>query len=248
MTVGELAYKQAIEQGYNPNFAKGLISPLNNALESYRKLSETILSEPMKRAIEATRSMAETLRPQMEAMNRLSKISFPEMPTLPAIPSHFYDEEDEFTLPVITRPVQDVRIVNAEDLVATPVAREVQVVTASYLLPKNAQWGSMLIEFMDGHFIRASYPGKKSEKFDYKDMGFLNRKTLRPDRKWELLRAIAENDGALTKENWDYRFYRNVKYELNKKLMRFFGMDTPPIPHYTKKRGYEVRFIIKSDR
>jgi len=247
MTVGELVYKQAVEQGYNPNLAKGLISPLNNAMESYSKLSET-LHEPMKRAAEVAYSMAETLRPQMEAMNRLSKISFPEMPTLPAIPSHFYDEENELVLPVLTRPVQDVRIVNAEDLVAAPTEQQVQVVTASYILPKNATWESLLIKFLDGHVVKVSYPGMETKKFDFKDMGFLNGKTMRPDMKWALLYAIADNDGSLTNKKYNPKLGRNVKYELNKKLMSFFGMDNPPIPHYTKKRGYEVKFIIKSDR
>lgn len=247
MTVGELVYKQAVEQGYSPNLVKGLVPSLNNALESYRKLSET-MQEPMRRAAEVAHSMSETLKPQMEAMSRLSKISFPEMPTLPAIPSHFYDEEDELVLPALTRPVQDVRIVNAEDFVAASAEQKVQVVTASYILPENAVWEALLIKFLDGHIVRVSYPGMETKKFDFKDMGFLNGKTMRPDMKWALLYAIADNDGALTKDRWSRKFGRNVKYELNKKLMNFFGMDNPPIPHYTKQRGYQPLFTVKPDR
>ena len=41
---------------------------------------------------------------------------------------------------------------------------------------------------------------------------------------------------------------RNVKYELNEGLKKFFNMSTNPIPHYTKKRGYQTLFAIKSDR
>lgn len=246
MTVGELVYKQAVEQGYNPAFAKGLVSPLNNALESYRKLSET-MQEPMRRALEATHSMSEAIKPQMESLRKLSEISLPEMPTMPALPSSVYDERDEFILPEFNT-VQDVRIVNAEDLSDTSTAEGDQSLTASYLLPNKATWESLLIKFLDGHVVKVSYPGMKSEKFDFKDMGFLNRKTMRPDMKWVLLKAIADNDGSWTNEKWNAKFGRNVKYELNEKLKRFFGMKESPIPHYTKKYGYRALFTIQPDR
>ena len=61
----------------------------------------------------------------------------------------------------------------------------------------------------------------KPQKFDYKDMGFMNTKTNNPDYKWALLRIMAEYDGSLTKSEWDKRFGRNVKYELNEGLKKF---------------------------
>lgn len=124
MTVGELVYKQAIEQGYNPNFAKGLVSPLNNMAETYSKLHET-LQGPMKQAVEVTSSVSKMIGPHIETMNRVAK-SLPKMPTLSEIPSYLYEEKNEFVLPALTRPVHDVRIVNAEDI-AVPVVKEESV-------------------------------------------------------------------------------------------------------------------------
>lgn len=241
MTVGELVYKQAVENGYNPTFAEGLISPLNNAVEAYQKVFET-MREPMK----TVSSIVEHIRPQMEA---ISKIQLPTLPTLPAIPSYLhYDEEDGLALPVLTRPVQEVRIMNPEDIAVAPARQNHNRVTASYRLPGNAKWELLEIQFVDGHIVNVSYPNMKSQRFDFKDMGFLNIRTACPDMKWKLLKLIADLGGALTREHWDDRFHRNIKYELNEGLKRFFGMTENPIPRYTKGRGYEVLFSIRTDR
>lgn len=237
MTVGELVYKQAIEQGYNPDLFKGLVSPLNNAMESYKKVFES-LKEPLSRV----NSAVDSIRPQMEAMQ---KLKLPDMSGV--VPAYMYDEQGEFTLPEFNK-VQDVRIINAGELAHASQTKESEFVLCSYKLPKGATWESLYIKFLDGYVVKVEYPGMKTKKFDFKDMGFLNGKTMRPNLKWVLLQAIAGNEGALTNASWDKKFGRNVKYELNEQLKRFFGMDTPPIPHYTKKHGYRPLFTIKSDR
>lgn len=241
MTVGELIYKQAIESGYNPTFAEGLISPLNNAIEAYQKVSEH-MREPLK----TISSVIESVRPQMEAIAKMSipSISQITMPTLPAT----LDEGDGYFIPALIRQVQEVRIVNPEDITFASAKRMSEFVIATYLLPQNATWESLDIQFIDGHFVKISYPKMESKKFDFKDMGFINTKTNRPDRKWELLREMADNGGALTNEKWDRRFGKNVKYELNERLKEFFGMKENPIPHYTKKNGYWAKFTLRGDR
>lgn len=256
MTVGELVYQQAIKDGYKP----GELSPeLKKVAESYQKAFDTMrepmravssmvetMQEPMRRATEAASSMAEALRPEMEAM---SKIRLPEMPALPSssfIPSSFYGEDGEFILPEYNR-IQEVRIVNPEDI-AVPAVRTEREMAASYQLPGNAKWELLEMQFIDGHLVRVSYPGMESKKFDFREMGFMNERTVRPDMKWELLRTLASHGGSLTTSYWDRRFHRNIKYELNDGLKRFFGMTENPIPRYTKRRGYEVLFSIRTDR
>ncbi len=241
MTVGELVYQTAIKEGYSPTFAEGLISPLNNAVEAYQKAFEYI-REPLK----TVSSVIESVRPQMEAMAKLPLPSIPQI-TMPALPETF-DEEDGYFMPVLTRPVQEVRIVNPEDIVVAPARQNHKYVTASYQLPGNAKWESLDIQFVDGHFVRVSYPKMEPKKFDFKDMGFLNTKTNRPDRKWELLREMADNGGALANDKWDGRYSRNIKYDLNVQLREFFGMNENPIPHYTKKNGYWAKFTLRGDR
>lgn len=253
MTVGELVYQTAIKDGYNPEE----ISPeLKKIAEVYQRVFDTMrepmkavsaMAESMQEPIKRIYSVAESVRPQMEA---LSKIQFPVIPELPSrsfMPSYMYDEEGEFTLPEFTRPVQEVRIVNPEILSLAPATREREreYITASYQLPGNAKWESLEFQFIDGHVVRVSYPGMESRKFDFKDMGFMNERTARPDMKWELLRLIASHGGSLTKNHWDRRFHRNIKYELAEGLRQFFGMTTSPIPRYNKRDGYTTLFVIR---
>lgn len=196
----------------------------------------------------AVAKVTEAVRPQIEAMQ---KMKLPEMTNLlvgPVIPNSLRDEDGEFYLPPMSRPVQEVRIVNPEVFSNNIVQVEAERVAVSYPLPPGAVWESLTIKFLDGHFVKVSYIGIESKKFDYKDMGFINMKTTKPDLKWKLLQTIAENGGALMNAKWDRKFGRNVKYELNAGLKRFFQMEENPIPHYTKQRGYRPLFILKSDQ
>lgn len=241
MTVGELVFQQAIKDGYNPALPEGFVSRLSEVAKTYQRIFET-MREPIKTAT----SIVERMQPQLDIIRKIS------LPTLPPIPSSLYDAlEREETEPVIYpmfKTVQDVRIVNAEDMTFAPTRRAREFSIDSYLLPQNAKWESLDVQFIDGHIVKVSYPNMESKKFDYKDMGFMNAKTNNPDRKWELLREMAGNSGALNKERWDRRFSRNVKYELNEQLKEFFGMKENPIPHYTKKHGYRARFTLRGER
>lgn len=258
MTVGEQIYKQALEAGYSPAFASTLASPADKAFKSIQDLSET-LEKPMQMMAEAYK----TIQPQLkviEEMNLPEKLKYFHEPiagiTLPEIvanrssliPDSFYGEDNELLIPQFTNPVQEVRIVNVDEINAAKTNREKEYLVGSYHLPQNAVWESLEIQFIDGHFVKVSYVGMESKKFDYKDMGFINMKTMKPDLKWQLLLTIAENGGALTNAKWDRKFGRNVKYELNEGLKRFFNMTSNPIPHYTKKRGYQPLFTLRSDK
>ena len=113
-TVGELVNEQALAAGYSPVFGKGLISPMNEAFETMRELSDK-LQEPMK----SVAVIAKSLQPQLDV---IEKMKLPEIGNLsnlmigPVIPESLRDEDGEFYIPPITRPVQEVRIVNPEVL------------------------------------------------------------------------------------------------------------------------------------
>ncbi len=231
-TVGDLVYEQEIKEGYDPAVAERIAPAFKNAFEAHEKVVKAFepIKEPLRKSIEMANSAFKSVRPQLDILNGIS------IPTL--------DREDF----VVPRTVQEVRVVNAEDIGRASTRRESQFVIASYLLPQNATWEALDIKFIDGHFVQVSYPNMDSKKFDYKDMGFVNMKTTNPDQKWKLLQAIAENGGALTNSKWSREFGRNIKYELNEGLKRFFGMKTNPIPHYTKKNGYRVLFSLRGER
>lgn len=227
-TVGELVYEQAIKDGFIPDSVEGAISPMTkDALKSVANMKEKI-EKPLIRQLEIVKSAYSNIAPQLERIAEMNKLV-----------------QENYIIP--ERRVQNVRIVNTEDIGSGSNKKEKAVVVASYILPKKATWESLSIKFLDGHLVKVSYPGMKSRKFDYKDMGFMNTKTNKPDMKWALLRIMAEHDGALTKSNWNKKFGRNVKYELNEGLKKFFGMNSNPIPHYTKKSGYQALFLLKGE-
>ena len=114
----------------------------------------------------------------------------------------------------------------------------------SYPLPQGAKWEKLRMKFFDGHTLKVSYPGMKPGTFDYKDMGFVNRKTQNPDVKWEFLEAIADGGNRLTVSKYDKRFSRNVKYEAVKRLKSFFAMKSDPFPRYSNMNGYAPLFVI----
>ena len=242
MTVGELIEQQALAAGYSPSSAKALVFPVNEAAKTMGELSAT-LEKPMKMMAE----MRESIKPQLEV---LKGIKFPDISNYKSswIPDSFYNEQNELLVPQYINPVQEVRIVNLDEITGTNAKREKEYLVGSYHLPQNAVWESLDIQFMDGHFVKVSYIGMESKKFDYKDMGFINMKTIKPDLKWKLLLTIANNGGALTNAKWEREFGRNVKYELNEGLKRFFNMSTNPIPHYTKKHGYRTLFTLRPEK
>lgn len=229
MTVGELVAKQMKEDKSSLTLPNGLLPPgAKEALASIADMKKK-MEEPLKKQAEMAKSAYNIIAPHLERIAEMNKIV-----------------QENYIIP--ERRIQNVRIVNTEDLEIGSNRKENNVVVSSYLLPQNANWESLSIQFLDGHVVKVSYSGMKSQKFDFKDMGFMNTKTNKPDLKWKLLRTMADNGGALTKSKWNKEFGRNVKYELNERLKKFFGMDTSPISHYTKKYGYRVPFSLKGDK
>lgn len=237
MTVGELIHQQA-KEGYVPTalLLSGFISTLQRTTEESQKLVET-LRKPM----ENMHRIMESVRPLQEAMSRIQMV--PKIAP-PFIPSLYEGADEDLIMTALDRSVQEYTLVDPAS------ATEIKYIKASYQLPGNAVWESLDMQFIDGHVVRVTYPGKETKRFDFKDMGFVNERTMRPDMKWEMLRTIADLGGSLTNanKNWDRRFHRNIKYELNEGLKQFFGMTKNPIPRYTRRHGYTTLFVIQGDR
>lgn len=66
-------------------------------------------------------------------------------------------------------------------------------------LPTNAKWEDITIKFVDGHNVDIKFKAKISRS-DYKEMGFEDSKSRRPNKQWELLQRLAENNGEISWE------------------------------------------------
>jgi hypothetical protein len=236
MTVGELVYQQ-MKDGYTPTFplSDGFISTLNRTAEESQKLVET-----MRKPFEHMQRTLETMRPHLEAIENMRAIA---RPVLPFIPSIYEDEDEDLIIPALNGAVQTYTVEDADTAPAKP-----ERALSSYTLPGNARWEEVEIQFVDGHTVRVSHPAMTTMKFTYMEMGFLNERTMKPDMKWEMFKEIANRGGYLTNEYFNPRYHRNIKYELNEILKRFFGMSENPIPRYTRRNGYMTLFVIKGDQ
>lgn len=63
--------------------------------------------------------------------------------------------------------------------------------------PAGAKWSDLKLRFVDGETLSVSILGVDG-RFGYSQMGFVNKKTARPNYQWELLRDFAQCGGKIT--------------------------------------------------
>ena len=71
----------------------------------------------------------------------------------------------------------------------------------SIKLPSNTRWENIAIRFIDGHNIDIKAKGE-TFRSDYKLMGFEDKRSRSPDKQWELLIKLSENNGEI---DWQSR-------------------------------------------
>lgn len=66
-------------------------------------------------------------------------------------------------------------------------------------LPSGAKWEDITIEFADGHNLNIKCKGKTFRR-DYKEMGFEDSKSRKPNKQWEFLNQLANSQGEIAWE------------------------------------------------
>jgi hypothetical protein len=111
--------------------------------------------------------------------------------------------------------------------------------------PPGVRWSDIQMRFTDGHTLRIRIGGATRlvtcEQLDLHD-----RRTMRPNLQWDLLKTFAEGRGKL---NWDDRSasrrHQKRKEELAKALRGYFGIDDDPF--VTEGGGWRTKFSIEGD-
>jgi len=117
---------------------------------------------------------------------------------------------------------------------------------------KKRRWKYLDIRFKDGETILVKYNGVKLGYFSFEKMGFLNKKTRRPNNYWTALRdCIAINNGALRADDLEAARIltpiRKIASELRKSLRSAFRIHEDPFVEWGKIKDYQVKFRIKGD-
>jgi len=108
-------------------------------------------------------------------------------------------------------------------------------------LPPNTNWEGISLRFIDGNNVEI-----KSKDFKqivhFKDMGFEDKRTRRPDKQWELLQYLAENAGQIS---WDSSLsnvkVKKKKQRLSKTLQEYFQITEDPFFPYKSEEAYTTR-------
>jgi len=82
MTIEELVYKQALENGYDPEKIAGIFSPIQESIKKSLESYQGVIKD-IERPLKTVNSMVESIKPQL---NMLNNIKIPELPKMPEIP------------------------------------------------------------------------------------------------------------------------------------------------------------------
>ena len=200
-----------------------------------------------------TSKIVESLRALSGPMNQASNIFAKSLETQKSINALAVSyREEHVVMPAIAfqrhaRLHPDDREMLIEEISAR-VVRPTQLKSrAEYSLPSGATWEQLEIRFFDGHTVKVKWGDMPTQTFDYKDMGFLDRKTNNPDMKWEMLREMATYNGSLLVSHFRKSYHRTAKYQIAQRLKKFFNMQADPFEPYIKRQGYRVRFSLRRD-
>lgn len=118
-----------------------------------------------------------------------------------------------------------------------------QVGTPNWI-PENLRWEDITIEFKDGHDVVVRI-GKLSQHVNYKEMGFQNQKTRKPDSQWAFFRGLAVSGGAISWKNSTANVrYKKTKQLLSERLKTYFNIQEDPFYPYRKEGAYRIKITL----
>ncbi len=111
----------------------------------------------------------------------------------------------------------------------------------------NATWDSVIIRFISGEAVDIRAGGRAVGLKTYKELGFADPKTGKPDPLWGLLKYLASVNGDLSNDELDEKegapFKKNIA-KLRARLEAGFGIADDPFHPGYKSGSFRTRFII----
>jgi hypothetical protein len=100
-------------------------------------------------------------------------------------------------------------------------------------LPSGVKWEDITIRFVDGHNVNIKYKNQ-SIRLDYKTMGFEDLKSRRPNKQWQLLERLAENNGEIS---WERSAAKSSDIS---KTSQDFGYEFDEEKSTRQNKGYSI--------
>jgi hypothetical protein len=111
--------------------------------------------------------------------------------------------------------------------------------------PPGSRWSQLSIRLVDGETVAVAV-GDVRGTFNYTQMGLADRRSGRPNKQWELLRALAARHGLLTWSSPAASRHNQKRRELlAHQLRRYFRIDGDPFERCGN--GWRTRFAISDE-
>lgn len=115
--------------------------------------------------------------------------------------------------------------------------------------PSGASWGDITIRFLSREAAEL-IAGKIREGRDFREMGFMDRRTHGPDRLWFTLLYFGKHRGEISWETVGITLpmQKNLKSyikDIRKRLKFLFQLEDDPFKNYRRERAYVTKFRIE---
>ncbi len=131
-----------------------------------------------------------------------------------------------------------------KELKGTKKTEKEAIIPVKFSTPPNTRWEDITIQFKDGHNVNIKIKDK-STHFDYKAMGFENKKRHLPNQQWIFLKLLAQRKGELSWADSDANvLLKKKKQLLSQTLKDFFQIDEDPFLLYKQEKAYKVKFNL----
>jgi hypothetical protein len=112
------------------------------------------------------------------------------------------------------------------------------------ILPPHTKWENITTRFIDGENVEISV-GKQKWKKNYKDMGFQNDRTLKPDEQWKLLEKLSVSNGTIDwRSSHSSLHVKKQKQLLSDSLKAYFKINESPFYNYQKEKAYIIKINL----
>lgn len=123
-----------------------------------------------------------------------------------------------------------------------------------YKIPAGTTWEQFVFTFLDKENIKIDVKGKTYEA-DYKEIGFEDKRTQKPNKQWILLEILAREElgGELTLKDPEAKVtFKKTKELLARTLQNYFSIDYDPFYPYRlglpdkgkKANSYKIKIVL----